>query len=486
MHPDCRTRGCPIETRIRFGTDGWRAVIAEDFTFDNVRICAQATSDYLSRSGLASRGLIVGYDTRFASEDFAAAVAEVAAGNGIQTYLCDTPTPTPVVSYGTMARKAGGAVIITASHNPGAWNGFKIKSESGTSAPPEVTGEVEKNISSLAGPSAIRRMPLARALSLGTVKRVDLGAIYLEQLARLVDLGVLRNTSMKIIVDPMHGAGAGYLQKLLKGGRIDVVQIEGDRNPLFPGMERPEPIAPNLTALSASVRRRKASVGLATDGDADRFGAVDENGLFLTTLQMYALLCLYLLEVRGERGLIVRTITTTAMLDRLGEIYHVPVRETPVGFKWVAPVMAKENALIGGEESGGYGFRGHVVERDGILASLYFLDFMARTGKKPSQLLNDLYSKVGPHHFDRIDVEFPEEERAQITGRVRTSPHSNVVGKAVARYETTDGFRFVLDDTSWLLIRFSGTEPLLRVYAEAKTPARVQELLSAGRKMAGI
>ncbi len=461
-------------------------MIAEDFTFDNVRRCAQATSQYLLSSGLAGRGLIVGYDTRFASEDFATAVAEVAAGNGIKTYLCNRATPTPVVSYGTMARRAGGAVIITASHNPGAWNGFKIKSEDGTSAPPEVTTEVEKHLSTLGDNGEVKRSTIASAVRQRLVEYVDLSAGYFEQLHRLVDIAALRRSDLRIVVDPMHGAGAGYLKALLDGGNLVVTHTQDERNPLFPGMERPEPIGQNLKALSTAVRRRKAATGLATDGDADRVGAVDENGVFITTLQMYALLCLYLLEVRKQRGLIVRTITTTAMLDRLGELYSVPVKETPVGFKWVAPIMMKENALIGGEESGGYGFRGHVTERDGILASLYFLDFLAKTGKKPSELIEYLYSKVGPHYFDRVDVSFPDEERAAIASRVSMGSHDEVAGERVARYETTDGFRFVLEDTSWLLVRFSGTEPLLRIYAEAGSPARVRELLQAGRRMTGI
>jgi phosphomannomutase len=251
-------------------------------------------------------------------------------------------------------------------------------------------------------------------------------------------------------------------------------------------MERPEPIAPNLTRLSATVRRRRANVGLATDGDADRIGVVDEKGQFLTTLQVFALLSLYLLEVRGERGLIVKTITTSAMLDRLGEIFKVPVRETPVGFKYVAPIMLAENALIGGEESGGYGFRGHVLERDGILASLYFLHFMVRTGKDPSELIDHLYSKVGPHHFNRQDIEFPEPERAKIIDRIKRNPPKNIGGVKVARFDTTDGFRYLLADTSWLLIRFSGTEPLLRIYAESNTPERVEKILQFGRGLAGV
>jgi phosphomannomutase len=385
-----------------------------------------------------------------------------------------------------MAKKMGGAIIITASHNPGIWNGFKIKSENGTSASPDVTSQIENNIARLSENTRLYYIPIKDAIIQGKVEYVDLAPLYFEQLGRLVDLKMLRSNKMKVVVNPMHGAGAGYLKKLLKGGTLEITEVDAERNPLFPGMERPEPIARNLTNLSASVRRRKAAVGLATDGDADRFGAVDENGVFLTTLQIYALLCLYLLETRGERGTIVRTITSTTMLDRLGEIYGVPVRETPVGFKWIAPIMMQENALIGGEESGGYGFRGHVIERDGILASLYFLDFMAKTGKTPSQLLQYLYSKVGPHYFDRLDVEFPEQERTNIISRLKNNIPKDITGVTVSRVDTFDGFRFILHDTSWLLIRFSGTEPLLRIYTETDSPERVQALIESGRKIAGV
>jgi alpha-D-glucose phosphate-specific phosphoglucomutase len=471
---------------IKFGTDGWRGVIAQDFTFDNVRVCAQAVANYLKQSRLARRGLIIGYDTRFASEDFAAATAEVVAGNGIKVYLCPRATPTPVVSFGTLARRAGGAVIITASHNPANWNGFKYKSETGASAPPEVTTKIERQISRILTEGKISQMPLTKALKQKLVEYLDLAPIYFEQVAKLVNLNELRQAKLKIIIDPMHGAGAGYLKALLGGGVLELVEINGERNPLFPGMGQPEPIAPNLTRLLATVRRRRANAGLATDGDADRIGVVDEKGRFLNTLQVFTLLSLYLLEVRGERGLIVKTITTSAMLDRLGEIFKVPVRETPVGFKYVAPIMLAENALIGGEESGGYGFRNHVTERDGILASLYFLDFMVRTGQNPSELIDYLYSKVGPHYFNRQDIEFPEPERARIIERVKRSLPKDIDGVKVARLDTTDGFRYILADTSWLLIRFSGTEPLLRIYAESNTPERVEKMLQFGREMTGV
>ena len=365
---------------IKFGTDGWRAIIAEEFTFENVRYCAQGVAEYLKKAKLADRGLVIGYDTRFASEDFAAAAAEVIAANGIKAYLTPKATPTPVVSYGVLAKKAGGAIIITASHNPGIWNGFKYKDEHGSSASDEITSKIVEFISKAYNAGKVNRLPLADAKKQGTVVDTDLDPVYFEQIARLVDLDKLRKAGLKLVIDPMYGAGVGYLAKALDRGTNKLIEINSERNPLFPGL-RPEPIVPNLDKLSAVVKEQKASVGLATDGDADRMGIVDEKGNFINQLQVFALLCLYLLEVRGERGAIIKTLTTTSMAYRLGELFNVPVYETAVGFKFVAPLMMKENALIGGEESGGYGFRGHVAERDGILANLYFLDLMVRTGK---------------------------------------------------------------------------------------------------------
>ena len=470
---------------IKFGTDGWRGIIAQDFTFDNVRVCSQAVADYVKQADLSSRGLIIGYDTRFASEDFATAAAEVVAGNGIKVYLCPRATPTPVISFGVIAQETGGAIIITASHNPAIWNGFKYKSEFGTSAPPEVTAEIERNISHTLATGKISQMPLAKALEQGLVEYLDLEPIYSSHLASLIDLNELRQAKLKVIVDPMYGAGAGYFKALLARGAIEVTEINSERNPLFPGIQ-PEPIEANLAKLSATVKEQGANVGLATDGDADRIGIVDENGVFLTPLQVLALLCLNLLELHGDRGAIVKTITTTSMLYRLGEIFNVPVYETPVGFKYVSPIMVAENALIGGEESGGYGFRGHMPERDGILAGLYFLDLMVKTGKTPSELIDYLYSKVGPHYFKRIDIKFPEEERQVINNRLKDGFPESLDGTKVVKIDTFDGFRFILADTTWLLIRFSGTEPVLRIYAESNSPARVERLVELGKGLAGV
>jgi phosphomannomutase len=470
---------------IKFGTDGWRAVIAEDFTFENVRHCAQGVAGYLKEAGLTGRGLVIGYDTRFASADFAAAAAEVIAGNGIKAYLTPRPTPTPVVSYGVVAKKAAGAIIITASHNPGEWSGFKYKDENGASAADDITGAMVKYINDSYKTGRYASLPLAEAKGRKLIIETDLAPVYFKQLDRLVDLKKLRQAGLKVVVDPMYGAGDGYLKKALSGGRTEVVEIHGEPNPLFPGLH-PEPIMPHLGELAAAVKESKAAVGLATDGDADRMGIIDERGGFVTQLQVFALLCLYLLEVRGQRGPIVKSLTTTSMADRLGELYGVPVHETAVGFKYIAPIMLKENALIGGEESGGYGFRGHVAERDGILANLLFLDLMVSTGRTPTQLIDHLYDKVGPHHYRRIDIKFPEKERQAIIARVSQKPPETIDNVRVLRRDTTDGYRFILADNTWLLIRFSGTEPLLRIYTETDSPARAGRLLKIGREMAGV
>lgn len=470
---------------IKFGTDGWRGVIADDFTFDNVRACAQGVANYLIDKGIASKGLIVGYDTRFASEDFAAAVAEVLAGNGIKVYLNPKAAPTPVISYAIVAKKAAGAIIITASHNPAAWNGFKYKPEYAGSASPEVTAELEKRIHQIVGSGKIKRLALGNGVKQKLIEYLDPAPVYLKHIAELVDLQHIRDAGLKIAVDSMYGAGAGYFRALLSGGKTEIVELNAERNPLFPGIQ-PEPIAQHLTKLSKTIEEIRADVGLATDGDSDRIGVLDENGVFVTQLQTFALLALYLLEIRGERGALVKSITTTDMIYRLGELYSVPVFETPVGFKYLGPKMMEENALIGGEESGGFGYRGHIPERDGILSGLYILDFMVKTGKKPSELIKYLYSKVGVHHYNRIDIHFPSEKREALTKRLTQLKPEQIDNTKVVKISTLDGFHFRLSDGSWLLIRLSGTEPVLRIYAESASMEHVERLLKAGRKLVGV
>jgi alpha-D-glucose phosphate-specific phosphoglucomutase len=471
---------------IKFGTDGWRGIIAEDFTFDNVRICAQAVAEYLKQNGLDKRSLVIGYDTRFASENFAAAAAEVIAGNSIKVHLCLKPAPTPVVSFAVPTTKSAGAIVITASHNPGSWNGFKYKSQDGASAPGEITSQIEGNIASLTRLRGdVKRLALDRALKKGVVDYLDPSPAYFDHLSQFVDMEELRRQKLNIIVDPMYGAGIGYFKTALQNGNLKITEINAERNPSFPQIQ-PEPIAKNLTRLSRLVVEQKADVGLATDGDADRIGIIDERGQFLTQHQVFALLCLYLLEVRGERGAMVRTLTSTMMISRLGKLFDVAVYETPVGFKYVAPLMMDKNAIIGGEESGGYGFRGHVPERDAILAGLYFLDFMVKTGKTPSQLLDYLYSKVGPHYYDRRDFHISVANRQTILHQLSSSSPDTIAGSKVTKVDTTEGFRFFLGDESWLLIRFSGTEPLVRIYSEAESLGKARVLLDEGKKMIGL
>jgi len=470
---------------IKFGTDGWRAVIAEEFTFENVRYCAQGVADYLIKAKMAKRGIIIGYDTRFASEEFAAASAEVLAGNGIKVYLTPSATPTPVISYGVLAKKAAGAIIITASHNPGEWNGFKYKDENGWSASDEVTSRIINFINKSYAAGKVNRLALAEARKKKLVVMTDLAPVYFKQISKLVDIEGLKRANLKVVIDPLYGAGIGYLKRILEGGSLKLLEIHGTRNPIFPGLH-PEPIPPHLNELAETVKKNKANVGLATDGDADRMGIIDEKGNFVTQLQVFALLCLYFLEVRGERGAIIKTLTTTNMANLLGKLYNVPVHQTPVGFKYIAPLMKSKNAIIGGEESGGYGFRGHVLERDGVLGNLFFLDFMVKTGKNPSKLLEYLYSKVGPHYYNRVDIKFPEVERKKIIERVCNHPLGTMDGTKVLKLDTTDGYRFMLADNSWLLVRFSGTEPLLRIYCETNTPERALRLLQIGKKIAGV
>ncbi len=427
---------------------------------------------------------MVGYDKRFSSEHFAAAVAEVLAGNGLRVYLTDGPTPTPVISYSVVARQAVGAVNITASHNPPTDNGFKVRDEHGGAIDPQGLKEIEACIpGEVAG---VKRMPYAQAEASGRIVRFDPAPAYIEHLHTLLDLQPLRQAGLTILVDAMWGNGAGWFPRLLAGGRTRVIEIHNTRNPIFPEMKRPEPIPPNIEAGLRATLEHNADVLIVTDGDADRLGVGDEHGRFINQLRVYGLLAYYLLEIRGQRGPIVKTLSTTTMLNKLGQIYGVPVYETGVGFKYVAPKMLETHALIGGEESGGYAFRDNVPERDGILAALYLLDFMVRSGRKPSRLLDLLFEKVGgAHYYDRIDVPF-QGDRQSHEQAIRRAHPATLGGLKVTDFITLDGFQFKLEDGGWMLIRFSGTEPILRVYCETRHEDKVQAILQDGLRVAGI
>jgi len=471
---------------IRFGTDGWRASIAEDYTFENVRYCTQGTADYLLAEGLAERGMIVGYDMRFRSEDFAQAVAEVLAGNGIRTYLARRAAPTPVLSYTILPYKAAGGIWITASHNPSSDNGFKLRSHYGGAAAPETLTMVEARISVAQETGQFKRLDYDRAVKQGLIQIIDPEESYIEQLARLVDVKPIINAGLRVVADPMWGVGQGWFPKLLGGGKTQVNEIHGERNPLFPRMKRPEPIDENLQDLLQTIVAWKGDVGLATDGDADRIGFASEQGRFVNQLEVYALLSFYLLQVRGWRGPLVRTISSTVMANKLAKLYGVDVYETGVGFKYVAPEMLRVDALLGGEESGGFAFRNHIPERDGILAGLFLLDLMVQMGKSPSQLLEHIFSLVGRHYYDRIDSKMPPDQKPAVVARVNAAQPETLAGMKVTCVDKRDGFRYCLEDGGWVLIRFSGTEPVIRVYCETTRGDRVQDLLAEGLKIAGL
>jgi len=441
-------------------------------------------AQYLIDNKQAQKGLVIGYDTRFASEDFAAAVAEVMAGNGIRAYLCDRYAPTPTISYAILDKKAGGAVIITSSHNPGIWNGFKVKPEYAGSASPQVISVLEKNIVGIQQSGApVKRLALAEGVQSGLVVEFNPAPAYLKQVSSLVDLEGIKDAGITVVADAMFGAGIGYFPTLLAGGNTRVIELNNVRNPTFPGMHNPEPIARNLAALTAGIAQNQAHVGLATDGDADRIGLMDENGVFINQLQVYALLLLYLLEVRGKRGPVVKTVTTTAMAHKLAKLYNIPVYETPVGFKYVGPKMMETGAIMGGEESGGFGFAGHIPERDGVLAGLFLVDLMIKLNKSPSELITYLYSLVGAHYYDRIDMVLQASQRDETIARVKAARPEHIAGLKVTQTDTLDGFRYTLEDGGWLLIRFSGTEPLVRVYTETTDKSRVQAILADGKQL---
>jgi phosphomannomutase len=470
-------------TRIKFGTDGWRGVTADDFTFGNVRRVAQAHAQYL-KSRSTDPLAIVGYDCRFASEDFASAVALVFASNGIKTLVFDRPSPTQVASWTVIDRKAAGAVAITASHNPYQFNGYKGKTEIGSAVPSDVIAELERSIAAL-----VEVAPPEHSVAHGLVAAYDPRFPYYEQIARLVDVEAIKAAGLRIVHECMYGSGYGYIAEQIGGGRTTVTELHNQRNPLFGGIN-PEPIPPNIDSTISFMKVGGQDLCICTDGDADRVGIIDETGRFINQLQVFALLMLYLFETRGMRGPVVKTVNMTAMVDKLGAEFGERVYEVPVGFKNVAPKMMETNALLGGEESGGFAVRGHIPERDGILIGLLFADMMVKSGKHLSQILADLERRVGPHAYARHDIHLAREtydtDRKRILDTLEQNEPQEVAGVAVQRVRSDDGFKFYLADGSWVLLRASGTEPLIRIYSEAADHDAVEARLHALEDIVGI
>jgi len=394
--------------------------------------------------------------------------------------------PTPVISFGATERHAIGAINITASHNPPGDNGFKVRDPNGGAIDPDGLKAIEARIPD--DVAAVKRVAFDAAVKSGLIQHYDPLPAYDARIRSLVDVEAIKAAGFTVLVDNMWGNGAGYISRFISGDATRVIEYHAERNPLFPEMKRPEPIPPNVDAGLARGREVGADAVCIMDGDADRCGFGDEHGEFIDQLRVYGLLAMYLLAVRGERGPIIKTLSTTSMLDKLGARYGVPVIHTGVGFKYVAPAMMEHDGLIGGEESGGYAFRGHVPERDGILANLYLLDLMRRTGKKPTELLVMLFDLVGgPHYYDRIDTRLKDNAMKQAAQtRLDTIRPATIAGLQVTDKVTTDGYKFVMEDGGWLLIRFSGTEPLIRVYCETMHADKVQAILQDGLKVAGI
>ena len=467
---------------IKFGTDGWRGVIAREFTFDNVSIVAQATMDYMIREGVAGKGLVIGYDRRFLSPEFAERTAEIAAGNGIRVFLTNQYAPTPAVSWAVHAKQAGAGVMITASHNPPVYNGFKVKEGFGGSARPSTTKKIEDQVEkNIAAGRKILSTPFAEALESGMIEMFDANREYYAQLEKYVDMNLIRTSRIPFVVDPMFGAGSGAFPHLIHGCR----EIHGECNPAFGG-QAPEPTEEHLQELSETVRGGRYRAGLALDGDADRIGAVDENGEFFSSHMIYTVIMRHLIERKGLRGGVVKTVSTTRMINLLAEKYGLEVFETPIGFKHICELMLDNDILMGGEESGGLGVKGHIPERDGILMGLLLLEAIAMSGKGLRQQLNETMDEIGYFYYRRFDLQIEQKAKERLIDHLNRGGIKEIAGAVVAATNFSDGFKFIFEGGAWLLIRPSGTEPVLRLYSEAASLGEVERFLAAGRELAGI
>jgi phosphomannomutase len=482
----------PVPTTIVFGTDGWRAKVADDFTFENVRRCADGVARYVVGVGAQAKGVVVAFDRRFASEHFAAAAAEVLLAHDIPVFLAAHAVPTQMSSYEVVERGAAAGIVITASHNPWTDNGFKVKAPTGAAAGGDILAVLESAIATNGG-TAIERRPLAEGEAAGLVERFDPFEGYERFVRRTIDLDALKAADLAILVEPLYGVGSGWIPRLLRDGRIRVTEMHNERNPYFGGIN-PEPIRPNVDEALARIAAGGYDLGLLLDGDADRAGAADERGGFIHQLQVTGLLMYHLAEHRKLREPVVVSVNNTSMAARLGERYEIAVHETPVGFKFIGPEMIRTGAMLGAEESGGFGFGMHLPERDGIYADLMLLElFLAEkaAGRWPvSKAIAHFHEIAGPSFYRRIDVHvdrslYPETKRRLLVDLLEGAPSSlegHPIDRTVA-LDTNDGFKFFLADGTWLLIRTSGTEPLVRVYTEATSAELREAMLVAGERL---
>ena len=471
---------------IKFGTDGWRGVIADDFTFDNIWLVACAISRYVKKNTGRKTSLLVGYDTRFNSDRFAQLCSIAAAEEGIEVMIADKFAPTPSVSYATVDLATDGAIMITASHNPPRYDGIKFKAPYGGSASTTITAAIEEEL------RLVEKNPPPRPdvlfedfLAEGRVKTFDPRPRYIEKVTSLVNAEAIAGGGVKVLFDPMYGAGQDYFPEAMERIGAKCNQIHGVHNPLFPGLQ-PEPIGDNLNELVEAVIAGKYQVGIAVDGDADRVTAIDATGRFISSHMVFALLLKHLIEVRGWTGNVVKTVSTTSMIDRLCEKYGLKLHVVPVGFKYIADLMLEEDILIGGEESGGTGIKNYIPERDGILVGLLLVEIMATNGKTLGQLIDELMDELGRKFvFLRKDIELSQSHKEALLESLPRLRPGSIGGLKVTEVETADGLKFHREDGSWVMLRVSGTEAVVRVYAEAISEQEVEELVSEGEKLIG-
>ncbi len=480
---------------IHFGTDGWRAVISDTFTFYNLRLVTQAISDALlaefrntGQLGNDSKNplrVVVGYDTRFLSDRYAMDVARVLAANGFVVHLAQADCPTPAISYAILKLNAIAGVMVTASHNAPRYNGIKMKASYGGAAPREQCRRVEVYLNDNEvrgrGPN---QMDYELAREMGLIERFNPIPEYYEHLRSLIDFDAIAENPLRLVVDSMYGSGRGAIKGILQGTGCEVYEIRGEMNPGFGGVH-PEPIAKHLAPLAGAISQGQGVIGLATDGDADRIGAMDERGNFVDPHKIMALAVKHLVEKRGMTGAVVRTVSTTRMIDRLAVKNGIKVYETPVGFNHIADLMLTEDILLGGEESGGISFKGHIPEGDGVLMALLLVEIVSTSGGSLYEMVNDLLKEVGPAFYERTDLRLRRPvEKHVLTKKLADEAPAGIGGEQVVKVSTTDGCKYILSDDSWLLIRPSGTEPVLRVYAEGRNPEMVSALLSYGEEVA--
>jgi phosphomannomutase len=462
---------------IKFGTDGWRAIIAEDFTFTNLERVAQATADFWNSNPVngTSKTVIVGFDRRFLSDQFARRTAEVLAGNGFEVIISHQPVPTPAVSWMVKKEKAIGGVMITASHNPPSFNGFKIKAHYGGSAEPAICQGVE----AMLGKSPIKATSWETATKEKSIVSRNLRAPYYQAIKKLVDFQLISKSKLKFAHEALFGVGAGCFDDLLAGTSCRVTTLNAAHDPNFGGIN-PEPIAKNYTRSAAYLKKHPHDLCLVTDGDADRVGGMDGRGNALTTHHLICLLLEHFIRNRKGKGRVVKALTTTSMVDKICARYGLPLVETGVGFKYICSEMIKGGVLLGFEESGGIGYPGHVPERDGILSGLMLLEMLATERKPLNKLLARLEKEYGPHCYDRIDAHFPLEKRPLLMTFCKDNPPEKLLKSPINEVKSYDGVKFVAQDGSWLMLRGSGTEPILRIYSEAKSPRDARKLLDLG------